>query len=50
MNGNNECPQYGINLASPFRFDIKGAECMYKTKDISGLKPIYMLICHDFYL
>ena len=27
MNGNNECPQYWINLASPFRFDTEGAEC-----------------------
>ena len=27
MNGNNKCPQYRINLASPFRFDFKGAEC-----------------------
>ena len=29
INGNNKCPQYGIDLASPFRFDIMGAECMY---------------------
>ena len=27
INGNNECPQYGIKLAGPFRFDITGAEC-----------------------
>ena len=28
MNGNIECPQYRINLASPFRFDTEGAECI----------------------
>ena len=32
MNGNNKCPQYRINIAGPFRFDIKGAECIWKQK------------------
>ena len=31
-NGNIKCPQYQINLASPFRFDTEGAECISKKK------------------
>ena len=37
INGNNECPQYRINLASPFRFDIEGAECSSNRLVPSGL-------------
>ena len=28
INVNNKCPQYGIDLAGTFRFDIMGAECI----------------------
>ena len=35
MNGNKKCPQYGIKLASPFRFDIKGFECNSLMRDFT---------------
>ena len=45
MNGNNKCPQYRINLVSPFRFDITGAECMaiYKTLRITHFISLTLL-------
>ena len=38
MTGNNECPQYEINLAGPFRFDITGAECILKAIQNKNIK------------
>ena len=34
MNVNNKCPQYGINLVGPFRFDITGAECIKEKREL----------------